>query len=211
MDLEPIEERANEFATWVGKFDSTQRIPAAFASAADVPALLAEVERLRADVALLRPALAQMEEAFEEESDAHDALKAEVAMTARPAPAWDEDPEVDREALRRFVDSFCDDEAGEVEHVVSADGTSGFALTGGNDAHAVLRKAASALWPGRSEAEVKAEALWEWVEDMTGDLAATKAEGIDLGRDYLHGMRSALMQANERADRLAAEGGADRG
>lgn len=67
------------------------------------------------------------------------------------------------------------------------------------------------LWPGRSEAEVKAEALREWVEDMTGDLAATKAEGIDLGRDYLRGMRSALMQATERADRLAAEGGGDRG
>ena len=42
MDLEPIEERANEFATWVGKFDSVNRIPAAFASAADVPALIAE-------------------------------------------------------------------------------------------------------------------------------------------------------------------------
>ncbi len=50
MDLEPIEERANEFATWVGKFDSTQRIPAAFASAADVPALIAEVKRLTAEV-----------------------------------------------------------------------------------------------------------------------------------------------------------------
>ena len=47
MDLEPIEERACEFATWVGKFDSTHRVPAAFASAADVPALLAEVKRLR--------------------------------------------------------------------------------------------------------------------------------------------------------------------
>ena len=47
MDLAPIEERANEFATWVGKFDSEHRIPAAFASAADVPALIAEVKRLR--------------------------------------------------------------------------------------------------------------------------------------------------------------------
>ena len=64
MDLEPIEERANEFATWVGKFDSEHRIPAAFASAADVPALVEEVKRLRAEVARL---------------------------TARPAPAWDED------------------------------------------------------------------------------------------------------------------------
>ena len=50
MDLGPIEERANEFATWVGKFDSAHRIPAAFASAADVPALIAEVKRLRAVV-----------------------------------------------------------------------------------------------------------------------------------------------------------------
>ena len=64
MDLEPIEERANEFATWVGKFDSAERVYAAFASAADVPALRAEVERLRAEVARL---------------------------TTRPAPAWDEE------------------------------------------------------------------------------------------------------------------------
>ena len=56
------------------------------------------------------------------------------------------------------MDSFCDAEAGEVEHVVSADGTSGFALTGGNDAHAVLCKAASALWPGESRAEAVADA-----------------------------------------------------
>ena len=64
MDLEPIEERANEFATWVGKFDSAHRIPAAFASAADVPALLAEVERLRAEAA--RPAPAWDEDAKRE-------------------------------------------------------------------------------------------------------------------------------------------------
>ena len=60
MDLEPIEERANEFATWVGKFDSTQRIPAAFASAADVPDLLTEVKRLQADI------LRRQREAFAE-------------------------------------------------------------------------------------------------------------------------------------------------
>ena len=60
MDLGPIEERANEFSTWVGKFDSTQRIPAAFASAADVPALIAEVKRLQADI------LRRQREAFAE-------------------------------------------------------------------------------------------------------------------------------------------------
>ena len=65
MDLEPIEERANEFATWVGKFDSEHRIPAAFASAADVPALLAEVERLRSiceDHALCADAISTLRE-----------------------------------------------------------------------------------------------------------------------------------------------------
>jgi len=66
-----------------------------------------------------------------------------------------------------------------------------------------------ALLPGRSEAVVKAEALREWVEEVTDDLAWTKAAGIGLGSDYLHGMRSALMQATERADRI--EGGAGRG
>ena len=60
MDLEPIEERANEFSTWVGKFDSEHRIPAAFASAADVPALIAEVKRLQADI------LRRQREAFAE-------------------------------------------------------------------------------------------------------------------------------------------------
>ena len=60
MDLGPIEERANEFATWVGKFDSAHRIPAAFASAADVPALIAEVKRLQADI------LRRQREAFAE-------------------------------------------------------------------------------------------------------------------------------------------------
>lgn len=47
MDLEPIEERAEEFFTWVGRFDSGKRVDAAFASAADVPALIDEVKRLR--------------------------------------------------------------------------------------------------------------------------------------------------------------------
>ena len=70
MDLEPIEERANEFATWVGKFDSAHRIPAAFASAADVPALLAEAKHYRA----------QRDEWFLMESRAREAAEAEVVL-----------------------------------------------------------------------------------------------------------------------------------
>ena len=85
MDLEPIEERANEFSTWVGKFDSAHRIPAAFASAADVPALLAEVKRLRSiceDHALCADAISTLREQVPHLS---------TAGGARPAPAWDEE------------------------------------------------------------------------------------------------------------------------
>ena len=85
MDLEPIEERANEFATWVGKFDSEHRIPAAFASAADVPALIDEVKRLRAEVARL---------------------------TAHPAPAWDEEAAALAVFERSHEPSFEDSEEG---------------------------------------------------------------------------------------------------
>ena len=124
MDLEPIEERANEFATWVGKFDSTQRIPTAFASASDVPALIAEVERLRA----------QRDEWFLMESGAREAAEAEVILlrtrirkarhqrdearaevarlAARPAPAWDEDAATLAVFERSHEPSFEDSEEG---------------------------------------------------------------------------------------------------
>ena len=49
MDLRPIEARAYEFFTWIGRFDSGKRVDAAFASAADVPDLIDEVKRLRAE------------------------------------------------------------------------------------------------------------------------------------------------------------------
>ena len=197
MDLGPIEERANEFATWIGKFDSAHRIPAAFASAADVPALVEEVKRLRAEV-------------------------------ARPAPAWDEEAVVEAVATALHGDG-CPEDPDEGESCACSDylREARIALAvvrdhlpvkpsredvyrawhGTEDPWGGCADSASIervldLLPGRSEVEVKAEALREWVDDMTGDLAATKAEGIDLGRDYLHGMRSALMQATERADRL---------
>ena len=125
LDLDAIRVRADARRDYADERPESLHVPEDYAavadeSAADVPALVEEVKRLRsesqrfyenrnlwqkraekaeaerdvarADVALLRPALAQLEEAFEEESDAHDALKAEVArLTARPAPAWDEE------------------------------------------------------------------------------------------------------------------------
>ena len=136
--------------------------------------LLAEVERLRAEVRLAT-------------TSAHSAsLALGAQLAARPARA-----EVDREALRRFVDSFCDDEAGEVEHVVSVDRTSGFALTGGNDAHAVLCKAASALWPGESRATVQAETL----RDAADEYEARLPDGTGNGRAYNSYTVAAMLRA----------------
>ena len=181
------------------------------------PALVEEVKRLRADVALLRPALAQLEEAFEEESDAHDALKAEVArLTARPAPAWDEEVVVEAVATALHGDG-CPEDPDEGESCTCSDHlpvkpdreTVIAALAGltreqwdrdpgadlmreelrsrfGAQADAVL-----ALLSGRSEAEVKEEAL---------------REAAGFFRDTLHDHGAAGV-----LDRLAAEGGADRG
>ena len=220
MDLEPIEERANEFSTWVGKFDLAHSIPAAFASAADVPGLVEEVKRLTAEVQerdeWLHETAALLPEGFDGDEWEGEVIARFIRQAARPAPAWDEEAvraEVDREALRRFVDSFCDDEAGEVEHVVSADGTSGFALTGGNDAHAVLRKAASALWPGESRATVQAEALREAERAANHDWLAFKSIWGSSPSDQatLAFANKALDWLRARAASLAAEGGADRG
>ena len=225
MDLEPIEERANEFATWVGKFDSEHRIPAAFASAADVPALLAEVKRLRADVARL---------------------------TARPAPAWDEEA-VQAEVLgidarHHFHGTAClcgFDSHGRArsatEHITSAvlavvrdylpvkpsREAVIEAMLGSDIITDDLRAEASAqgttqrepflcfadavldLLHGRSEAEALRDFAAR-VRDEMDD--SDKVLGTKWATDeYRHGMRSALMQVDEEADRLAAEGGADRG
>ena len=95
MDLEPIEERANEFATWVGKFDSAHRIPAAFASAADVPALLAEVKRLTAEVQerdeWLHETAALLPEGFDGDEWEGEVIARFIRQASRPAPAWDEE------------------------------------------------------------------------------------------------------------------------
>lgn len=73
--------------------------------------------------------------------------------------------------------------------------------------------AALDLWPGRSEAEVKAEALRDFAARVRDEMDdSDKVLGTKWATDeYRHGMRSALMQVDEEADRLAAEGGADRG
>ena len=64
--------------------------------------------------------------------------------------------------------------------------------------------AALDLWPGRSEAEVKAEALNEaadWLADMD--------DGRDTGQHRAG--RDIIARLRDRAARAAAEGGVDRG
>ena len=246
MDLEPIEERANEFATWVGKFDSEHRIPAAFASAADVPALLAEVERLRSiceDHALCADAISTLRE---------EVTRLSTAVSAHPAPAWDEEavlvalvdahlasvrqvmedgyPSIfvrsnedaadaalavvrdhlpakpSREEVARALALVGDydgcferldawaaasseaRECGDVEEPMSTDG---------EDAEWWLKRADAILdlLPGRSEAEVKAEALNEaadWLADMD--------DGRDTGQHRAG--RDIIARLRDRADRL---------
>ena len=67
--------------------------------------------------------------------------------------------------------------------------------------------------PGRSEAEVKEEALRDFAARVRDEMDATDtALGTEWATDeYRRGMRSALIQVDAHADRLAAEGGADRG
>ena len=64
------------------------------------------------------------------------------------------------------------------------------------------------LLPGRSEADVEAEALRDFAARVRDEMDdSDKVLGTKWATDeYRHGMRSALMQATERA-----EGGADRG
>ena len=88
-------------------------------------------------------------------------------------------------------------ECGDVEEPMSTDG---------EDAEWWLKRADAILdlLPGRSEAEVKAEALNEaadWLADMD--------DGRDTGQHRAG--RDIIARLRDRADRTAAEGGADRG
>ena len=210
--------------------------------------LLAEVERLRAEVRLAT-------------TSAHSAsLALGAQLTARPAPAWDEEamrgalvdaqlasacqmmhdghPSIfvrsnedaadvalavvrdhlpvkpGREDVARALALVGDydgcferrdawaaasaeaRECGDVEEPMSTDA---------EDAEWWLKRAEAALdlLPGRSEAEVKAEALREARDAVRA--SSFWADGSDNYADRVRGYLSA------RADRLSAEGGADRG
>lgn len=192
----------------------------------------AEVARLREGAQVLRGWIAEHEETIVETSDALD----EARRATRPAPAWDE--EAVAEAVRKDLEAAgilpwtnggarivrtvlavvrehlpAKPSREEVADVLDECGTwCGMADVSHEygpcpacvercmgDAHAVLD-----LWPGRSEAEVKAEALNEaadWLADMD--------DGRDTGQHRAG--RDIIARLRDRADRTAAEGGADRG
>ena len=245
MDLEPIEERANEFATWVGKFDSAHRIPAAFASAADVPALLAEVKRLRSEVQerdeWLHETAALLPEGFDGDEWEGEVIARFIRQATRPAPTWDEEAmraasQVLYERLTRIpefarLDSHVQSDYSNTlaravlavvrEHLPVKPSREGMAQclrdalwkpspwlnSDQNDANrdtmvATLLSAADAildLWPGRSEATVKAEVKAE-VLNEAADWLADMDDGRDTGQHRAG--RDIIARLRDRADRL---------
>ena len=261
LDLDAIRARSDARRDYADERPESLHVPEDYAaladeSAADVPGLVAEVERLRAESQRFYENRNLWQKRAEKAEAERDVARAEVArLTARPAPAWDEDAVVedmaravypllfedDRQPLRVFGEARSDAELREGERDVARvrmrqalavvrdhqpvkpdreavaraifeAGAAGAAVEFGLDGPVpwssldvddVERMCAQAdavldLWPGRSEAEVKAEALNE---------AADSLERLD-GENLLRGL---IARIRARADRLAAEGGDDRG
>ena len=204
LDLDAIRVRADARRDYADERPESLHDPEHYAaladeSAADVPALVAEVERLRAEAT--RPAPAWDEETVlrdihvalvregvvEDGIDAADAAKAALAVVREHLPVKPR-----REAFVEAMlgsDIITDDLRAEA----SAQGSTQ------REPFLCFADAVLDLWSGRSEAEVKAEA-WD--------------EGAIFGIRNQHGtvdvyIRDAIERHNHY--RLAAEGGADRG
>ena len=191
----------------------------------------AEVARLREGAQVLRGWIAEHEETIVETSDALD----EARRATRPAPAWDEVAvkgaliDAQLASVRRIMnDGYpstfirSNEDAADAALAVVRDH-----LPVKPDREAIVRAmhaevccpcdptgcdvaevsenryadAVLDLWPGRSEAEVKAEALRE-----AADWLAHMDDGRDTGQHRAG--RDIIARLRDRADRLAAEGGA---
>ena len=237
LDLDAIRVRADARRDYADERPESLHVHEDYAaladeSAADVLGLVEEVERLRSESQQFYENRNLWQKRAEK-------AEAEVArLTARPAPAWDEEVVVEAVATALHGDGCpedpdegescaCSDYLREAriavavvrEHLPVKPGREDMveAMLGSDIITDDLRAEASApgstqrepflcfadaildLWPGRSEAEVKAEALRDAADAMDTD------QGV---RDPLR-LRSDWLRA--RADRLAAEGGADRG
>lgn len=93
--------------------------------------------------------------------------------------------------------------ATDLHHFTTADAW-GLIPEAGRDYWRKRADAVLALWPGRSAAEVKAEALREFTARVCSEMAASDAalgkKWADKG--YRQGLRSALRQADDQADRI---------
>lgn len=249
LDLDAIRARADARRDYADERPESLHVPEDYAaladeSAADVPALVEEVKRLRAESQQFyenrnlwqkRAEKAEAEVArLEEDLSDRTMDLAEMTRPYRPAPAWDEEAAAER-AFTAAANAAANDEtwakasdhtkdwwrmvaqAALRDHLpvkpdretvrlaqhqaLMPQAMSIFAAVGGTQADydALLDTLADAvldLLPGRSEATVKAEALRSvraWVADLAGESINRRAL-----KNYLD-------------DRLATEGGVDRG
>ena len=211
------------------------------------PALVEEVKRLRSESQRFYENRNLWQKRAEKAEAERDVARAEVArLTARPAPAWDE--EAVAEAVRKDLEAagilpwtnggarivrtalavvrdhpLVKPGREDVARLIDPEAFSDW--SGAHDPRAQVEQEARrgaalrsadkvlTLWPGRSEAEVKEEALREAKRAANHDWLAFQSVWGSSPSDLavLAFANKALNWLHARADRLAAEGGADRG
>ena len=171
------------------------------------PALVEEVERLRAEVDRLttRPAPAWEEEVVRGAFiDARLASALEVMADGYPSVCIRSNEEAADVALAVVRDHLPVKPSREAMGAAIRDALK--ARTGGHFGLSEydLADVVLDLLPGRSEADVEAEVLRDFAARVRDEMDdSDKVLGTKWATDeYRHGMRSALMQATERADRL---------
>lgn len=102
-------------------------------------------------------------------------------------------------AFGAFLDSFCDDEAGRIEPVSALDGTTGYAMTGGNDARAVFAKALTVAAPhiaAQDTKDVRAER-----DSILRRIERLPDEAVEAGIDAIFGPSKWLNADQNDAER----------
>ena len=196
LDLDAIRQRATQGYPFLGLW----------AACNDVLVLIAEVDRLRAEVRLAK-ASARPAPAWDEEAAAERAFTAAANAVANDE-TWAKASDRTKSWWRMIVQAVVRDHlpvkpdreamGAAIRHALKTRTSAHFGLSEYDLADVALD-----LWPGRSEAKVKAEALREARDAARA--SSFWADGSDNYADRVRGYLSA------RADRLAAEGGADRG
>ena len=234
LDLDAIRVRADARRDYADERPESLHVPEDYAaladeSAADVPALVEEVKRLRSESQRFYENRNLWQKRAERAEAEVARLRAEVdRLTTRPAPAWDEEAvlvalvDAHLASVRQVMEDGypsvfvrSNEDAADAalavvrEHLPAKPSREDIyrAWHGTEDPWGGCADSASIervldLLPGRSEAKVKAEALREaadWLADMD--------DGRDTGQHRAG--RDIIARLRARADRI--EGGADRG